>query len=184
MRTGPLRRAARFGRFVHERPRRWAARNEGLVLALAAVLEVLQVLVVDPSTPARTVAVRHRRVESQTRDHQERVAWVGVHGEPVTLALLGPVHVSGGVHRRVDEMTAVEGLADRARAVVAARLEARVPTAVAVARAHDVVRRLDHLLDSLRGAIGDRRPMVVDLRFAVGGAPAAVSAGSCYRGPA
>src|SRR5690242_8357995 len=129
MRTGPPRRAARFGRFVHERPSDWAAPKTacGLVLALLAGLEVPQVLRVHLGAPPRTGAVRHGGVEPQAGDHEERVARVRVDGEPVTLAVLRPAHEAGRVHRRVDEVTAVEGLADGARAVVAARLETRVP---------------------------------------------------------
>src|SRR6476646_6770951 len=183
MRTGPLRGAARFGRFVHERPERWAAPN-GLVLALVAGLEVLQVLRVYLRAPGRSGAVRHGGVEPQAGDHEERVARVGVHGEPVALAVLRPAHVARRVHRRVDEMPAVEGLAHRTGAVVATRLEARVAAAVAVARAHDVVGGADDLLDARGGAIRNRGAMVPDLRLAVGGIAGPAAVGSRRGGPA
>src|SRR4051794_21761360 len=83
-------------------------------------------------------------------------------------------------------MTPVEGLADGSGAVVATRLEARVPAAVAVGRADDVVRRSDYLLDPARGAIGHLRPVMTDLRVtaAARGAAATAVSGARYGGPA
>src|SRR3954449_7676481 len=104
----------------------------------------------DAGAPAGTLTSRHRGVEPNSGDHEERVPGIRIDGEPVALAALAPAVEPAGVHRALHEVATVEGVAHRAGAVVATRLEARVPAAIAVAGAlGDVVRGPDHLLDSM-----------------------------------
>src|SRR3954451_307498 len=156
-----------------------------LELRLHAVLEVPQVLVADARAPARALTPGHRRVEANPRDHQEHVTGVRVDGEPVALAALAPAVIAARGHRALDEVPAVQRVADRARAVVAARLEARVPASVAVAGAlGDVVRRPDHFLDPVGRAVGCLGLAVDDLGVAAFRVAAAAATGSGHRGPA
>src|SRR4051794_28399559 len=171
--TGPLRGAARFGRFVHQRPRGKAGSEPPVssVLGLLTVLEVPQPLVVDAIAPARTAPLGHRRIEPESGDDQECVARIRVDREPVPLTVPAPPHEPAGVHRGLDEVPAVEGVADRPRAVVTARLEVAVAAAVAVRGAPgDLVCRPDHLLDPVGRTRGCLRPAVHDLRVATAAA--------------
>src|SRR4051812_37145732 len=108
----------------------------------------------DAGAPAGTLTSRHRGVEPNSGDHEERVPGIRVDGEPVALAALAPAVEPAGVHRALHEVAAMEGVADRSRAVVTARLEVGVPAAIAVRRAlGNLVPRPDHLFDSMGCAV-------------------------------
>src|SRR5680860_1024947 len=118
-------------------------------------------------------AVAAAGVEAQASDHHVGVAGVGVHGDPAALARTAPAHEAAGVQRTAQEPAAVQGEADRARAVIPA-IERRghrvapavglVATAVEVGLAHDPVGGLDGALHAGRCAGGRDRQAVHDLR--------------------
>src|ERR1700742_3980954 len=88
-----------------------------------------------------------RGVEAEPGDRHVGVAGVGVDGDPAAFAFFAPALQRARGEGAEEELAAVEGVGDRARAVVAAGAEARVAAAVDVGLEADLVRRGDHGLD-------------------------------------
>src|ERR1700760_1277986 len=112
-----------------------------------------------------------RGVEAVARDRHVGVAGVGVDGDPAAFAFFAPALERAGGERAGEEPAAVEGVGDRARAVVAGGGEAGVAAAVDVGAEAGLVGRGDHGLDPGR-RFGRRGQFAPDeqLRFRGGGA--------------
>src|SRR5829696_10407078 len=94
--------------------------------------------------PAGSVAsARAARVEAQAGDVGPGVAGVREDGDPVAPAGLAPDLEAGGVERAGEEAAAVQGEADGARAVIAARGEGTVSSTPYVGKVVDLVGCLD-----------------------------------------
>src|SRR3954447_25449477 len=92
--------------------------------------------------PARAAARQRARVVAPAVDDHERVAGVRVDRDAAARAGLAPALEAGGVERAREQPAGGERVADRARAVIAAR-RAAVAAAPHVGRAGDLVRRGD-----------------------------------------
>ena len=90
-------------------------------------------------------------VETQARDHGERVAGVRVDGDPLARAGLAPAHEAAGVERGLEELRADERERDGAGAVVAGVEDLGVAAAVLVRLADDAVGGVDGCVDLRRG---------------------------------
>src|SRR5882757_7392919 len=86
-------------------------------------------------------------VEAVTGDRHVGVTAVGVDGDPATFAFFAPAHHRAGGKGTFEELAAVQGEGDGARAVVAGGGEAGVAAAVDVGPGADLVRRGDHGFD-------------------------------------
>ena len=102
--------------------------------------------------PARAGAAD--RVEGEAGDDHPGVFGVGVDGDPLAGAGFAPGLEAGRVERAFEEAAAVQGEADRARAVVAGRFEGAVAAAPDVGGGGDRVGRFDRGLDRLRRRAG------------------------------
>src|SRR6202008_3245012 len=93
-------------------------------------------------------------VEAQAGDLHEGVFGVRVDGDPHAGAGVAPALGGARVERFRDQPGAVEGEADRARAVVAVGVEGGVAAAPDVGPADDRVGGVDHLLPGFGGGGG------------------------------
>src|ERR1700755_1197811 len=100
----------------------------------------------------RFVAFVAAGVPAEAGDHGVGVAAVGVDGDPAPFAGAAPLFHRAGGEGAFDEFTAVEGVADRAGAVVAFVPPAGVAAAPDVGLGADFVGGFDHGLDAGRGA--------------------------------
>src|SRR3954471_7957326 len=94
--------------------------------------------------PAGAVARRHGGIPAQAGDHRVGVSAVGVDRDPAAMMRLLPAHEAGRIERTRKEVASMEGVADRARAVVAVVLPAAVAATVDIGLVANPVRGGDH----------------------------------------
>src|SRR4051794_19031570 len=147
----------------------WTATAGGLKAGLVPHGVALGGFPAQALRPPGALALGVGCVEAEPRDGHPRVAGVGVDRNPLPLAGAAPALEVGRRHRMADEAAAVQGVAHRARAVVALGLPMGVAAAEAVAVAlGDPVRRGDHALDGLRGRLRRDGESVDQLRLLAG----------------